>query len=131
MRIYFAAPLFDEMELERNERECRKFELAGHSVYLPQRDAGKAAAGILRGWLFKNDIEALNNCDVVVAYLDGRVPDEGTCFEMGYAYAQGKPVYAVLTDSRSFMDGHLNVMLEQSVTACCKITEGVIRCLEK
>lgn len=131
MRIYFAAPLFDEMELERNERECRKFELAGHTVYLPQRDAGEAAAGTPRDQLFANDIEALDLCDIVVAYLDGRVPDDGTCFEMGYAYAQGKLVYAVRTDSRSFMDGHLNVMLEQSVVECCKSTEEVIKCLEK
>lgn len=131
MRIYFAAPLFDDMELERNERECRKFELAGHEVYLPQRDAGEAAAGTPRDLLFHRDIMALQECNVVVAYLDGRVPDEGTCFEMGFAYALGKPVYAVLTDRRSFMDDHLNVMLEQSVKACHRFTEGVIKCLEQ
>lgn len=131
MRIYFAAPLFDDMELERNERECRKFELAGHEVYLPQRDAGEAAAGTPRDLLFRRDIIALQECDVVVAYLDGRVPDEGTCFEMGFAYALDKPIYAVRTDSRSFMEGHLNVMLEQSVKACHKSTEEVIRCLKQ
>ena len=33
--------------------------------------------------------------------LDGRIPDEGACVELGIAYANGKRCYGVKTDARS------------------------------
>ena len=36
MKVYFAAPLFDAMELKRNEEECRKLREAWFDVFLPQ-----------------------------------------------------------------------------------------------
>lgn len=110
-KIYFAAPLFCDMELERNLKECTLLEEAGHSVYLPQRDGGEASKGIDRKILFERDIEALDWCDTVVAYFDGRVPDEGMCFEIGYGFASHKDIYIVSTDMRSFEDGVPNAML--------------------
>lgn len=124
-KIYFAAPLFDEMELRRNLEECAKLEEAGYEVYLPQRDAGEAAVGTPRDRLFYTDMAHLRKCDVVVAYIDGRVPDEGTVFEIGAAYALHKIICMVKTDRRSFMQGHLNVMLEYS-GHIFKSTEEVI-----
>jgi nucleoside 2-deoxyribosyltransferase len=116
LNIYFAAPLFDDMELRRNEEECTKWEEAGFNVFLPQRDAGEAAVGADRAGLFISDTQAIEACDMLVAYIDGRVPDEGTVFEIGMAYALHKPIALVRTDRRSFMQGHLNVMLE-----CCGV----------
>lgn len=113
-KIYFAAPLFDDMELERNLKECAKLEAAGFEVYLPQRDAGEAAEGASRVMLFQVDTKAVTECDAVIAYIDGRVPDEGTVFEMGMAYALDKTLCAIRTDRRAFMNSHLNVMLEES-----------------
>lgn len=110
-KIYFAAPLFCDMELERNLRECALLEEAGHEVYLPQRDGGEAINGIDRGILFSRDIEALKWCDTMVAYADGRVPDEGMCFEIGYGFATDKDIYIVSTDARSFEEGVPNAML--------------------
>ena len=42
-KIYFAAPLFNEMELKRNEEYTNLFEQWGYEVYLPQREAGLSA----------------------------------------------------------------------------------------
>ena len=42
-RIYFAAPLFNEMELKRNEEYTILLEKWGYEVYLPQREAGLSA----------------------------------------------------------------------------------------
>lgn len=115
MKLYFAAPLFDDMELARNLAESKKFEDAGYEVFLPQRDAGEAFTNNSisgRRSIFKNDIRHVVGCDVLVAYLDGRVPDEGTVFELGLAYALRKKIAIVSTDNRSFMRGHPNVMLE-------------------
>ena len=110
-KVYFAAPLFCEMELRRNTEECAVLEEAGHSVYLPQRDGGEASKGVDRKVLFERDVQALEECDTVVAYFDGRVPDEGMCFEVGYGFAKGKRIIIVRTDQRSFEDGVQNAML--------------------
>lgn len=50
-------------------------------------------------------------CDAVLFLFDGRVPDEGACFELGYCYAKGKHCIGYKTDARSFIDGYDNVML--------------------
>ena len=42
-KIYFAAPLFNEMELRRNEEYTKLIETWGYEVYLPQREAGLSA----------------------------------------------------------------------------------------
>ena len=128
-KIYFAAPLFDDMELRRNAEECAKLEEAGYEVYLPQRDAGEAAVGAPRNRLFYDDVTHVKKCDILIAYIDGRVPDEGTVFEIGMAFALGKPIYMVRSDRRSFMQGHLNVMLEFAGLSVCT-TEEVIKCLK-
>lgn len=113
-KVYVAAPLFDEMELQRNLEIATALEEMGHQVYLPQRDAGEAAEGANRKDIFLCDKLGVNECDYLLALLDGRVPDEGTCFEMGMAEAWGKPIIVYTTDRRCFMEGHLNVMLEYS-----------------
>lgn len=122
MKIYIAAPLFNEAERAFNEsidaivREC------GHETYLPQRDGGCVAdlpeliGGIpKRRYLFDLDCEHMEWCDAVLFLSDGRVPDEGACFELGWCCAKGKRCIGYRTDVRSFIDGHDNVMLEGAV----------------
>lgn len=113
-KVYVAAPLFDEMEFQRNLEIATMLEGMGHKVYLPQRDAGEAAKGANRHNIFNCDKQGVYQSDYLLALLDGRVPDEGTCFEMGMAEAWGKPIIIYSTDRRCFMEGHLNVMLEYS-----------------
>ena len=44
--------------------------------------------------------------------LDGRVPDEGACVELGMAYASGKRCYGIKSDARSVeLDMDLNPMI--------------------
>ena len=45
-------------------------------------------------------------CDAILFIFDGRVPDEGACFELGYCYAKGKKCIGYKTDARSFIDGY-------------------------
>lgn len=42
-KIYFVAPLFNEMELKRNEEYTKLLEKWGYNVYLPQREVGLSA----------------------------------------------------------------------------------------
>ena len=58
----------------------------------------------------------IEKCDLVVAILDGADADSGTSVEIGYAYANKKPVVGVRTDFRISEDRGLNLMLSNICT---------------
>lgn len=93
-------------------------QVLGDGALLPQREGGCVAdlpeeiEGMpKRKYLFRLDCAHMDRCDAVLFLFDGRVPDEGACFELGYCYAKGKRCVAYKTDARSFIDGYDNVML--------------------
>ena len=47
--------------------------------------------------------------------LDGRVPDEGACVELGIAYANNKRCYGIKSDARSV---ELNLDLNPMISEC-------------
>ncbi|VVB56235.1 Nucleoside 2-deoxyribosyltransferase [uncultured archaeon] len=53
--------------------------------------------------IFQKDVEKIKECDIIVFVMDGRVPDEGACVEIGIAYAYNKECFGLKTDSRSLM----------------------------
>ncbi|MGZ3459902.1 MAG: nucleoside 2-deoxyribosyltransferase, partial [Archangium sp.] len=61
----------------------------GLEVFSPVHDVGAGPADQVA----PADLAALDACDAVFAILDGT--DSGTLFEVGYARARGKPVYAL------------------------------------
>jgi len=57
--------------------------------------------------IYEANIAHIARCDAVLANLDffrGPEPDSGTCFEVGYAIALGKPVVGYVPDSGSFAE---------------------------
>ena len=117
-KIYFAGPLFSESEKEYNAKLTGILEDYGYEVYLPQRDGFLAAE--LDGktetektqMIFEKDLEHVLEADIVFMVLDGRVPDEGACVELGIAYASDKRCYGFKTDARSVeIDMDLNPMI--------------------
>ncbi len=119
-KIYFAAPLFNEMELERNASLAKKLRESGFDVYLPQ-ESGLSAKMIkdkddtlkVSRSLFEIDKKAIMECDILIIFLDGRVPDEGACVELGMAYAWNKKCYGYKTDDRSLdFTGTDNLFIE-------------------
>lgn len=124
-KIYLAQPLFNEMERRRNQEGCDVVESYGYRTFLPQRDEGvqsdfhnedeeKDMFGKVADRFFHGDLRHLEESNILFAYVDGRVPDDGMSFEMGYAYKMGLPIVIIMTDSRSFEYGKLNNMLDQS-----------------
>jgi len=118
MKIYIAAPLFSEGERAFHEKVDAIVREYGHETFLPQREGGCVAdlpdmiEGVpVRKYLFQLDCKHMDRCDAVLFLFDGRVPDEGACFELGYCYAKGKRCIGYKTDARSFIDGFDNVML--------------------
>ncbi|MBR2281537.1 MAG: nucleoside 2-deoxyribosyltransferase domain-containing protein [Spirochaetales bacterium] len=120
-RVYFAAPLFSYSEKDFNLKLTNLLEEFGYEVFLPQRDGIEAA--LLTGkteeeltrMIFEKDVSEILKADIVFMVLDGRVPDEGACVELGIAYANGKRCYGVKTDTRSV---EINMDINPMITGC-------------
>jgi len=117
-RVYFAAPLFNEAEKAYNLKIVAILEKYGYEVFLPQRDGYLAAE--LEGLsdeektakIFAKDYEEVLKADILFMNLDGRVPDEGGCVELGMAYNAGKRCYGFKNDARSVeLDMDLNPII--------------------
>jgi nucleoside 2-deoxyribosyltransferase len=126
MLLYFAGPLFSEAELRYNAALTERIEALGIQVFLPQRDGvektkppyGEMTPDERRAALFALDRDQILAADVFLFVLDGRVPDEGACVELGIAYAQrfvsgqAKFIVGLHTDIRAaFIQARLNAML--------------------
>ncbi len=100
----------------------------GHETFLPQRDgleladlkpvimnegiAKERASAIINSAIFSFDIyKLLHWSKVIVANLNGRVPDEGTIVEAALAWHAGKGVVLYKNDARSLFDGDDNPMV--------------------
>src|SRR5436309_13384124 len=69
----------------------------------------------VRRRLFELDVSEVKACDLFICVLDGRVPDEGTCVELGMAYILGKQCIGYQTDSRRFALDYNNLMIENAL----------------
>ena len=119
-RVYFAGPLFNQGEKDFNLKIAAVLEEYGYEVFLPQRDGIEAA--LLEGKtgeekiaiIFEKDVSEIMKADIIFMNIDGRVPDEGACVELGMAYANGKRCYGFMTDTRVIeSDIDINPMISQ------------------
>ena len=130
MRVYFAGPLFCEAERAFNLRLTEKLEAKGYQVFLPQRDGveskkppyNEMAKNELQQTIFEADRDKVLQADIFLFVLDGRVPDEGACVELGLAYGQkhflqqDKLLIGLHTDRRgAFPEGKLNAMINSAL----------------
>jgi nucleoside 2-deoxyribosyltransferase len=145
-KIYFAAPLFSDAELEYNLRVCEVFEKRGYEVFLPQRDGAefvnssynKISKDERRRIMFEMDMDKIIETDIFLFILDGRVPDEGACVELGIAYScnyfkeMNKILVGLHTDSRAaFIGGKLNPMLKVPLNYITEDIDDLLKYLEK
>lgn len=93
-RVYIAAPFFNLAELWLVEELRDQLLVAGVEVFSPFHDVGPGSAELVAPL----DLAALNECDAVLAVLNGS--DAGTIFEIGYATAKGKPIVALAQNMR-------------------------------
>jgi len=130
MKIYFAAPLFSQGEIEFNQNLTDHIEKSGFSVFLPQRDGverqkppfDKMTDQERRKAMFDLDRDQIFDCDIFLFILDGRVPDEGASVELGLAYShkyfkvQNKILIGLHTDIRAaFLKSRLNPMIKEAL----------------
>lgn len=114
-KAYIAGPLFDEGERWWIENVERVVANSGFETFLPHRDNPPKDKSNVRA-IFDNDRLHIDGADVVVANLNGLTTDDGTAWELGYAFARGKYLIGVHTDwRRRFDDEVVNLMLEYSL----------------
>ena len=141
MLLYFAAPLFCEAERSFNERLTIKLEGEGFRVFLPQRDGverNKPPYDAMtpderRRAMFELDRSKILDAHVSLFVLDGRVPDEGACVELGIAHAhrhlrdEQKLLVGLHTDERAaFPTSRLNPMIRVPLDRIAEDEEGLI-----
>ena len=116
-RVYLAAPLFSEAERRFNASVAGLLRNNFFEVHLPQElgDDSSSRGESEQERLFLSNKKALDESDLLVAIIDGPDADSGTAWEMGYAFARGKPVIALRTDFRRVGEHEqVNLMLEHS-----------------
>lgn len=104
MKVYFASPLFTEMEFNFNKMLVEKIRVTYPEleVFLPQEqmeinDKNSYADSKMIAEL---DTKAVLSSRLVIAILDGQVIDPGVASEIGIAYQAGIPVLALYSDAR-------------------------------
>lgn len=103
-KLYFASPLFSEMEIAFNAQlaaSIRK-QLPELDLFLPQEqgEINDKNAYADSTMIAKLDTEAVLASDVMFAVLDGQIIDPGVASEIGIAYQAGIPIVGLYTDSR-------------------------------
>lgn len=151
MRIYFAGPLFCRSEQAFNSKLAGKLEGLGFTVFLPQRDGVEGAKPLytemameevkeLRQTIFAVDRDEVLKADIFLFILDGRVPDDGACVELGIAYTQkfllkrDKLIIGLHTDMRgafAFLNTKLNPMISGCFDDIVENENALLAVLEK
>ena len=146
MLIYLAGPLFSEAERRFNLDLTERLESLDFRVFLPQRDGverEKPPYDLMtpeerRRAMFDLDRSMILESDVFLFVLDGRVPDEGACVELGIAYCQKvmqqseKPLIGLHTDPRAaFIGAKLNPMVRVPLDCVVDDEETLLQILDE
>lgn len=122
-KVYFAAPLFSEPEIQYNAWLVDKIrtEFPDIEVYLPQEnmDINDKTQYADSTMIADGDNKHLKEADLLIALLDGPVIDPGVAAEVGYFRALDRPVLGLYTDSRQ--DANPNI---QKITALGDVAEN-------
>lgn len=123
-KIYFGAPLFNEMEQMYNAYVVNKIrETYGEKVeiYLPQENASiNDKSGFADSIaIAQGDNAYLEDADLLIAVLDGVTPDSGLSAELGYFYSLERPILGLYTDTRQGTHGN-----QQKIAALDEIAES-------
>lgn len=96
MKIYMAGAFFRPETKSKIDSLVEQMRGHGYDVFVPQEHTIPNAWEMSQeDWaeaVFKMDIAAIQDCDMVYAVYDGLYSDSGTAWEIGYAYALGKHI---------------------------------------
>ena len=128
-KAYIAGPFFNPTQMDHYKSTVSTVEKAGVDTFSVVRDGVVCkpnASLTVQEESFKKNVDEIRESQFLVAildYLDAPlfavksdrdlmkvfVPDNGTVFEMGFAYSEGKPIIGFATNAKM-----LNLMLARS-----------------
>lgn len=123
-KIYIAGPLFNFHERNYLEMIAKALEDNGFDCFLPHRDqigvtdeelSQHNMTATTKKKIFTNDLNALKASDLTVALLTGQDIDSGTAAEIGFSYANKKPVIAITAFERRFRNLFVEGMINQKI----------------
>ncbi|MGE4370521.1 MAG: nucleoside 2-deoxyribosyltransferase [Burkholderiaceae bacterium] len=85
---------------------CAKYGFEGLFPLDNEAPASLSGAALAR-WIYEANVQLIRRADIVMANVNpfrGAEPDSGTVFEVGYAVALGKPVWAYTEENRSLVE---------------------------
>jgi len=130
-KIYLSGPLFSQGEIAWGKRVKAFLEetFVNAEIIWPHEIASDVAKQI-----FHANLKAMNDCDLMVAILDGSQVDDGTAWEVGYFFSQGKQIIGIRTDFRRAGESYasiVNLMVECSCQAVATSLEELASWLER
>ena len=113
MKVYIAAPFFNEEQLNKVKGIESLLEDAGVEFFSPRSEGSLGnmtpeERKAKMGDVFQSNVDHMDWCTHMVAVIDDR--DTGTIWEMGYGFAMGK---GIVTYSACYHG--INVMLNESI----------------
>lgn len=111
-KIYLTTRLYnidDKLRTCKLEKYLKEEILDDIEIYMPYRDSDEESI-CAKNWkqdIFDMDIKAINNCDILIGYLDGPEFDEGVGFEIGYALTKQKSIYIINSDFVSYSTNNI------------------------
>lgn len=124
VKVYLAGPLFTDAERQYNlylkekleKYNEIKFPIYNLDVFLPQELDIDFSSETWQKDTFASNVKHIDESDIIIAVLDGPICDDGTSWEVGYAWAKGKKIFGLRTDFRTVgPEGIVNLMLGCSV----------------
>ena len=124
-QIYIAGPLFNVHEKKYLEDIAEVLEGADFDCFLPHRDQtgidpeelkNNEMSQETKDIIFQTDIEALKGADLIVALVTGQDIDSGTASEIGFMFANNKPVLAITAEERRYRNLFTEGMFTSSVS---------------
>ena len=122
--IYVAGPLFNAHERNYLELIASELEGNGYKCFLPHRDQSGIDESELEGTnlsqdtkdkIFNADLTALKKADLTVALVTGQDIDSGTAAEIGFTYANDRPIIAITAYERRFRNLFVDEMISKIV----------------
>ncbi|WP_415276447.1 nucleoside 2-deoxyribosyltransferase [Clostridium perfringens] len=114
-RIYLASPFFNDNELLDMVKVLGTLRNKGLNVFSPYENQNKQLEFASYPWreaTFNSDVSNIDSADIVVAIANGNYMDSGTAWEIGYAYANKKPIILVNLNKEP-----VNLMISDSIHA--------------
>ena len=135
-KVYIAGPLFNDHERDFLEVIAFNLEKEGFRCFLPHRDLTGVEESELKmtsmtqktkDKIFVADLTALRGSDLTVALITGWDIDSGTSAEIGYTFAQGKPIIGIDALERRYR----NLFVEGMITEKVKHIDTIIPAIKR